>query len=259
MKRCSDCGYTRAWQLADGRFKCRRCGKRYTWASVWDASRLSAAIKRKLVDYFVLGVPVYRIRFRGLASPPTIERFFRLIRAVLAFEEQCREPFQEPVRCDKIMLKQNKPGKRGRGADDKIIVLGIRQRNGLIRIFPLQGRSNAKLICLVCKHTRSGNLYYTHDRHAYAPLAVHGDQVVIEKEGGPPIRRPHINVIEDFWNHAKHWLYPYHGVPYKFAHLYLGEVSFRFNHRDEDLLPYVLKLMKKISTAEIDPLLVRSS
>lgn len=259
MRRCCDCGYTRAWQLADGRFKCRRCGRRYTWTSVWDANRLSAANKRKLVDYFVLGVPSYRARFRGLASPPTIERFFRHIRAVLAFQEQCREPFQEPVRCDKAMFKGNKSDKQGPGVDDKLFILGIRQQNGLVRISVLQGQSNAKLICLVHKHTPPGNLYYMHDRQAYAPLAVHGDQVVIGKEGGPPKGRMHISAIESFWNYAKHWLYPYHGVPCKFAHLYLGEVSFRFNHREEDLLPAVLKLMKQVSSSEIGPLLVRNS
>jgi len=259
MRHCSDCGYSRAWPLADGRFKCRRCGRRYTWTLVWDASRLSAANKHKLVDYFVLGVPSYRARFRGLASPPTIERFFRLIRAVLAFEEQCREPFQEPVRCDNTMFKANKPSKRGPRADDKLVVLGIRQCNGLVRIFPVQGRSSTKLICLVRKHTRPGNLYYIDDRQAYAPLAVHGDQVVFGRETGPPKGRTNITAIEGFWNYTKHWLAPYHGVPFSFAHLYLGEVLFRFNHRDEDLLPSVLKLMKKISTAEIDPLLVRNS
>lgn len=254
MKHCSDCGYTRTWQLADGRFKCRRCGKRYTWASVWDASRLSAATKRKLVDYFVLGVPGYRARFRGLASPPTIERFFRLIRAVLAFEEQYREPFPECVKGDKAMFNGKKPSKRGRAADDKVIVLGILLDNGLVRIFPMQGRSNAKLIYLVREHTRPGNLYYTSDRQAYTPLVVHGDRVIIGKEGGPPKGQACNSEIEGFWNYTKHWLYPYHGLPRKFVHLYLGEVSFRFNHRDEDLLPYVLKLMKKVSTSEIDPL-----
>ncbi|MBG3875782.1 hypothetical protein FVW20_01760, partial [Desulfovibrio oxamicus] len=26
MRECPKCTYTRAWRLADGRFKCRRCG-----------------------------------------------------------------------------------------------------------------------------------------------------------------------------------------------------------------------------------------
>jgi hypothetical protein len=34
---------------------------------------------------------------------------------------------------------------------------------------------------------------------------------------------------------AAHWHYLYGGVPQKFFHLYLGELSFRFNHRNGDL------------------------
>lgn len=259
MRHCPDCGYTRAWKLADGRFKCRHCGKRYTRTSVWDASRLSAASKRKLVEYFVLGVPSYNIRFRSLASPPTIERFFRLIRAVLAFEEQCREPFLGSVDWDKTMYGRRKPGKQDWGSARNHIVLGILQHNGLVRIFPVQDSSNAKLIYLVLEHTRPGSLYYTDHRQAYALIEVCEDRIVVRKADSRTKGRTHISSIEDFWHYAEHWLYSYRGIPCKFFHLYLGEVSFRFNHRDEDLLPYVLRLMKRVSTTEIDPLLVRSS
>jgi transposase len=53
------------------------------------------------------------------------------------------------------------------------------------------------------------------------------------------------NGIEGFWSYAKHWLYHYRGVPEKFFHLYLGEISFRFNHRNEDLFPLALKLLRR--------------
>ncbi len=255
MRHCSNCGYTRAWQLADGRFKCRRCGQRYSWTSVWDAGRLSVVTKRKLVDYFVLGVPSYRVRFRDLASAPTIERFFRLIRAVLAFDQHCREPFRGPVKCDKPLYDGKYPIKDRRGKGGRVVILGICQQNGLIRLSAVQGQSNAKLIWLVLKHTRPGDLYYLDDRHAYAPLAIHGNQVVFGRVGGQASARVHLSAIESFWIYTQHWLNPYHGVPDRFAHLYLGEISFRFNHRDEDLLPLVLKLMKQTHTSEIEPLL----
>ena len=259
MRRCTEeCGYTRAWKLADGRFKCRRCGRRYTWTTVWEASRLPEATKRKLVEYFVLGVPSDRARFRGLASPPTIERFFRLIRAVLAYEEQCREPFQGAVKCDETMFGGYRPGKRGWGAAGKVVVLGILRHNGQVRVFPVQGRSCAEIVGLVRAHTRPGSLYDTDDWHVYVSLAVRGDHIAVRKEGGRPKGRAHINGIEGFWSDAKHWLCPYRGVPRKFFHLYVGEVSFRFNHRDEDLLLLVLQLMKRVSITEIEPLLVRS-
>ncbi len=65
------------------------------------------------------------------------------------------------------------------------------------------------------------------------------------KRRDAPKGRDDINGIEGFWSYAKHWLYMYRGVPEKFFHLYLGELSFRFNHRDEDLFPLILNLLRK--------------
>lgn len=48
---------------------------------MWDSSRLPRAAKRRLLELFVLGVPVYRMRFRVDTSLAAIEGFFRLARA----------------------------------------------------------------------------------------------------------------------------------------------------------------------------------
>lgn len=254
-QRCPRCGFTRAWALSDGRRKCRRCGWRYRLCPLWGASRLPAAVKRRLLDYFLLGVPSFRLRFHGLASRPARERFFRLARAAMAWAEECRQPFAGPVECDETAFGGHRKGKRGWGAAGKIIVFGILQRNGLVRVFPLPARRKAEVLHLIGLHTKPGSLYYTDDWHAYATLAVRGDHIVVRKEKGRPQGRAHINGIEGFWSYAKHWLYLYRGVPRQFFHLYLGEISFRFNHREEDLFPLVFRLLERLSLQDISPIL----
>src|SRR5690606_36119288 len=143
------------------------------------------------------------------------------------------------------------------GAAGKVIVFGIIKRNGEVKIFPVKARSGQRVIRLVCMHTRPGSLYYTDSWQAYASLAVRGDHIVVRKEGGRPKGRDHINGIEGFWSYAKHWLYPYRGVPRQCFHLYLAEICFRFNHREQDLKPLILKLLKTTSINEIRPILVR--
>jgi transposase len=214
------------------------------------ASRLSEATKRRLVDYFVLGVPSYRWRFHGLASPPTIERFYRMMRQVLCVAEECNEPFEGRIECDETMFGGYHKGKRGWGAAGKVIVLGILKRNGIVRVFPVKGRGREELTSLIATHTLPGSLYYTDDWQAYATLAVRGEHVIVSKEKGRPRGRDHINGIEGFWSYAKHWLYMYRGVPRKFFHLYLGEISFRFNHRDEDLRPLIIGLLQQTRLAQ---------
>ncbi len=252
MKYCPKCHYTRAWKLADGRYKCRQCNKRYSWKTVWQASRLTERTKRKLVELFAFGVPIYRMRFRDIASPSAIERFFRLIRGCCALEEHCQESYQGSIECDETMFGGRRPGKRGWGAKGKVVVLGILQRNGQVRVFPVQGRSTTEIIRLVKTHTKPGSLYYTDDWQAYASLAVRGDHIVVRKERGKPKGRDHLNGVEGFWSYAKHWLYPYRGVPRKFFHIYLGEICYRFNHRKEDLFPLIINMLKTTSIDEIN-------
>ena len=140
---------------------------------------MGEATKRRLLELFVLGVPVYRQRFRAPASAPTIERFYRLIRACCAHVEELREPFEGSIECDETAIGGARRGKRGWGAGGKVIVLGILQRNGQVQVFAVPARKGNRIIGLVRAHTRPGSLYYTGDWHAYGSLRVQGDHVVI--------------------------------------------------------------------------------
>ncbi|WP_328291036.1 DUF2778 domain-containing protein [Burkholderia pseudomallei] len=39
MKRCPECAMSGPYELSDGRYKCRSCGKKFSWTSVWDGRR----------------------------------------------------------------------------------------------------------------------------------------------------------------------------------------------------------------------------
>ncbi len=257
MKRCPECNHGTSYQLADGRRKCRSCGKRYSVRSAWEASQLPASIKSRLVEMFALGVPVYRQRFRQDTSSAARERFYRTLRACCAYAEELREPFAGAIECDESVFGGFRKGKRGWGAAGKVLVMGIAQRNGRVKAFPIPARSAEEVISLVCAHTTPGSLYYTDDWQAYASLRVQGDHIVVRKEKGRPKGRDHINGIEGFWSYAKNWLYPYRGVPRKYFHLYLGEICYRFNHRKQDLKPLLQKLLRQTTASDIKPILVR--
>jgi len=65
------------------------------------------------------------------------------------------------------------------------------------------------------------------------------------KEKGLPKGRKHINGIEGFWSFAKHWLYQYRGIPMAYSHLYLKEVEWLFNHRYENLVVLLRRLLNQ--------------
>ena len=247
------------WRLADGRRKCRRCGRRYRLRTAWDACRLPGRVKHALVQRFVWGVPVYRQRFAPLASRPTTERFYRLLRAVMAQSEQLRAPFAGALECDETSFGRARKGKRGWGAAGKVLVFGVVQRNGLVKAQPIPAHDRVSVMRVIQAESREGALYYTDEWQAYATLRLRGDHVVVRKQKGRPLGRDHINGIEGFWSYAKNGLYPYRGVPRKHFHLDLGEICYRFNHRSDNLKPLLVKLLKTTNSNDLQETLVQNS
>jgi transposase-like protein len=144
-------------------------------------------------EYFVLGVPVYRARFRLPCSQKTAERFFRDIRRVLAHHEHVQDPLSGELEMDESPFGGARYGKRGWGAAGKILVFGIMKRNGKVRLSVVPNRKYKTLREEIYDHTKTGSLYYTDDYGAYASLPLRGDHVVVKKEKEKPTGRDHIN------------------------------------------------------------------
>ena len=118
--RCPKCNFGRAYTLGDGRRKCRSCGYKFSVkTSVWNHFRIPSKTKRQLLEYFVLGVPVYRARFRITCSLKTAERFYRAIRAVLAYYEQQTEPLDGILEMDESPFWWKKKGETRLGSSWK--------------------------------------------------------------------------------------------------------------------------------------------
>ena len=247
MKKCSRCGSQKFWELSTGQSRCSQCGLTRKFSKVlWQSTRISPYWKGRLIEHFCLGVPAYRLRFQVPLDRKTIQRWFQILRETI-YEHQIKElsTLCGEIEMDETMFGGRVPGKRGWGASGKVIVFGIYQRNGKVLTFPITNRSKQQLIPLMTTYTKAGSLYYTDDWHAYTFLDIRGNHVVITKQKGRPKGRNHINCIEGFWSYAKHWLYHYRGVPKKYFHLYLKEVEWRFNHRDENLVKILRKYLNK--------------
>lgn len=117
--------------------------------SIWNSFKILESVIERLLDYFVLGVPSYQLRFHELASSTTRERFFKDIRCL--------------IECDQTMFAGYRSGKTGWGAAGKIIVFGILKRNGSIRFFPIEKSTKKKIVGLIRLHTKSGSLFNYHN------------------------------------------------------------------------------------------------
>jgi transposase len=247
MKTCTRCGSKKFWLLSTGQIRCSNCGlTRKSSKNIWKKTRISPYWKGRLVDYFSLGVPAYRLRFQAPYSKPTILRWFRTLREAI-YQDSIKDlkPLSGEIEMDETMFGGKRPGKRGWGASGKNIVFGIYQRNGKVLTFPISSRAKETMQPYIKRYTKAGSLYYTDDWFAYAFLPIRGNHVVVLKEKGVPKGRNHINGIEGFWSFAKHWLYQYRGIPKAYFPLYLKEVEWRFNHRNENLVILLRRLLNQ--------------
>ena len=180
--RCPVCTFGRAYRLADGRLQCRKCGKKFSKKkSVWSRYRIAEKEKKQLLDHFVLGTPVRRIRFKITCSSATAERFFRDIRRTLHHHERERKPLRGTLEMDESPFGGKRKSKRGWGAAGKILVFGIYKRNGIVKVSIIPNRKHPTIHEQIRKHTTPGSLYFIDDYQAYALFGFKGNHVVHQK------------------------------------------------------------------------------
>ena len=252
MKPCPCCQAMPAWILGDGRFKCRACGTRYSYKSVWDSVRLPDATKERLLDAFVHGVPVYRQRFDDGACVDSRERFYRLTRACCALHEEVPPAPAPIVTCKPFSYRGSRSCMRGWAMVNEVMIIGITTRHGAVRIAPLASCNPAEIIPLLRERAAIGGVYCAQDDFAFASLQVQGDYVVIHRRVRAAAATSR---IENFWEHAKERLQVLRKIPCRFLHLYLGEMCFRFNHRDGDATALLRELLQSQSTEAVKPLI----
>ena len=163
----------------------------------------------------------------------TAWRMFHQIRSMLNEEGH---PLSGKVEVDDTYIGATKPGKRGRGAAGKTIVLGMVERKGRVvaRIVPNMSRQSV-LPVIQSKVTPHKTTVFTDELQTYSLLSTRYAHAQIQHNLKIYVRGDvHTNTIEGFWSQIKHGLRGiYRAV--KPAHLqaYVNEYAFRYNHRND--------------------------
>lgn len=247
MKDCPRCASAQAWVLGDGRFKCRACGRRYSWTSVWDSARLSEPAKHALLDAFVRGVPAAQSTVEQ-ACADSRERFYRLIRACCAQHER---PARDALAIALCQSAGARSTMRGWSTSHQVIILGIGERNGNVRISAPPGDIQ-EILPLLRERTAVGGVVQVSSTQAYACLQIQGDYVSVPRTTRAPIA---LGPAHEFWHHARTHLQMFRKIPLKFFPLYLAETCLRFNHRAEDLRTLLRDCMSSTPSGDVKALL----
>ena len=238
---CPQCGFRGGYALGDGRRMCKRCRKKFTPTA---RRRLARARLKEIVRLFWLMVPASRVaQDLGLNRKTVLSAYSNLRGLMAAESDEAWEPMVGEVEVDESYFGGARKGKRGRGAAGKIPVFGLLQRRGEVRVvFPAR-LDKTTLQGAIKRHVQPLSWVYSDSFRAYDRLDLEGfHHVRINHDETLGQGRKHINGIENFWGFAKRRLKLYHGGYKRNFVLFMREMEYRFNHRND---PTVIERLTK--------------
>jgi transposase-like protein len=234
--------------------ECRSCGKQHSiLAGTMFEQTKTGLSKWFLAIYLVTsskgGISAMELqRQMGFGSYGTAWTWLHKIRRATIRPD--REPLQNRVEVDETLVGGAKPGKTGRGADGKTVVVGAveagtgkgRKRPlGRLRLQALADASAASLEGFITADTAKPLIVNTDGWAGYRGLAAKGYEHeainLAASWGDASLRLPAIHLV---FSLAKRWLLGTHHGAVRPKHLqrYLDEFVFRFNRRKANAISH---------------------
>lgn len=127
--------------------------------------------------------------------------------------------------------------KAGRGSVGKQPVLGMIERQGKVRAFPIAETKKIDLQCAIVENVRRGSTVYSDCHGAYQNLKGYNHEAVAHSVGEYVRDKAHTNGMESFWAVLKCGYYGiHHHISVKHLHRYVGVFAHRHNTSSNDLI-----------------------
>lgn len=244
---CPSCGQKEFYFMSRQRLRCAKCGCDFRPSNCTNFSIIKITASRwlSLIKLFELSVSARRASSEVKLSYNTTLKAFDIMRLSILHDSIAHDDeFKGEIELDESYFGGKRKGNRGRGVAGKTIVFGILERGGKVSVDIVKDVSAETLMQETVKKVRRGSIVYTDKWRSYDSLMFCGykhlniDHKHKFKEG-----KVYINGVEGFWSFAKERLIKHHGIsPHKFL-LYLKEMEWRYNNRNEDLFDLIVNYM----------------
>jgi len=238
--RCPGCGESEAWWTGRGLLHCVRCGRQssVTAGTILQDTRKPLRLWFRAMWYVTSqksGVSALGLqRVLGLGSYHTAWAWLHKLRRAMV--RPGREPLAGTVQVDEVYIGGEKPGKRGRGAAGKhLVVIAAEKdgaRTGRIRLRRVPDASAKSLHGAITEAVEPGSAVETDGWQGYCGVGTLGYRHDVirgtEEVGEHPL--PHCHRVAALLHR---WLLGTHQGAVRASHLdyYLDEFTFRFNRR----------------------------
>jgi len=188
------------------------------------------------------GISAKQIERETGVTYKTAWRMFKQVRTLLG---EINPIFTGEVEVDETYIGGVRHGKRGRGAEGKVAVIGIVQRQGRVMATAVSNVKRSTLIPFVTKNVAPDAILYTDEFPSYDHITRFGyKHKRIQHSAKVYVAgQIHTNNIENFWSLVKRGISGvYHAVSPKYLQSYLNEYTFRYNHRNDETSMFELFL-----------------
>lgn len=237
---CPRCGGGKAWHVSRDLYRCTACDHQVsvTAGTIFHGSRTPLLQWFRAIWYVTnqrFGVSALGLqKALGLGSYHTAWAWMHKLRTAMV--RPGRDRLGGKVEVGVIYLGGHRPGKRGRGASGKVLVVVVAQdlgnRIGRIRLRRIRNASAESLESVIREEVEPGTLVFTDGWRGFGGLSDLGFRhIVIPKEGKPgETALPMVNRVASM---VDRWLASSHQVAVRPLYLdyYLDEFAFRFNRR----------------------------
>lgn len=176
----------------------------------------------------------------------SVTRVFNIIRNLLTHLCELEgAKMSGEIELDEAYFGGRRKGQRGRAAGGKSVVFGLLERDGRVYTKVVQSVDAATLMEIIKRKSRKGSVYFTDSFRSYNSLHRYGKHYRVNHSHTFKTKNKyhsHINGIEGFWSFCKHKLYNYRGVSKSNFPLYLKEMEWRYNHRNENMLQLLIDI-----------------
>jgi transposase len=197
-------------------------------------SHISERIFRKIVKCFCDDFDATQTAHITHVSRVTVNRLFDLFRKRIIELTTQDKKMRGSFEIDESYFGPKRiRGKRGRGAGNKIPVLGLLKRNGKVHVSIVKNCSKEALLPIIKGKVLSQSRVYTDGWTSYDGLITlgHKHYRIHHHENEFARGKNHVNGIESFWSYTKRRMRKFNGIRKSKFLLHLKESEYRWNNR----------------------------
>lgn len=238
---CPKCGNTENWKIGEQLYECRQCGRQTSVI----AGTVFQDTRKPLMDWFIAiwwvttqkqGASAEGLKqVLGLNSDQTAWTWLHKIRCAMVNPNRAK--LSGTVEIDEAYIGGESTGKRGRGAENKVVIAVACELDGKklgrCRMSVIADVSAESLHTFITENIEKGSQLITDDWSGFSGIEDKGytRQIHVQKYAEDETKMlPHVHTIVSL---LKRWLLGTHQGKVSPKHLqaYLDEYIFRFNRR----------------------------